>query len=520
MSKVKVLNPPQEFTDSLTFFDSALFHQVQTSGLFKDSKQFADATPKTSWSKIYHEFERQSAQANFNLADFVTEFFSLPEPIELEQHIVHKTVAEHVEALWPVLMKQPDEQGNNSLLPLKRPYIVPGGRFREIYYWDSYFTALGLLHSGRRELVKSMLLNFIQLQQSIGCIPNGNRSYYYSRSQPPILAMMADLLVSSDTETSDTQFLTQCTEAMETEYAFWMQGAEQLSQPYEAHRHVVRMPNGGLLNRYWDDQGTPRPESYAEDMHAAADKHGDEKTHFYRNIRAACESGWDFSSRWLADPEDLQSIQTTEIVPIDLNCLMYKLEVLLSNYWGKLGEQTKSLEYLQKSEQRKQNIQSYLWNAELGFYMDFNLLTQRQSKIISLAGVLPLFVALAEPSQAAAVASRLKNEFLSVGGLITTLCQTQQQWDAPNGWAPLHWFAVKGLQQYQQDDLASQIMQKWLSTVERYFQLNGSLMEKYNVQQIEYSAQGGEYEVQHGFGWTNGVTMAFYKMLEGESAQA
>ncbi|GAC16648.1 alpha,alpha-trehalase TreF [Aliiglaciecola lipolytica] len=520
MSTLKSQDRPQEFHQSLAFFASDLFHKVQVSGIFPDSKHFADATPKVAWEEVYHQFELQSSLPDFSLIEFVNDNFILPKPIQLEHQTKHKTVCAHIEALWSVLMKQPDQQSKNSLLPLNFPYLVPGGRFREIYYWDSYFTALGLMVSGRKSLVKSMVKNFIQLQQSIGCIPNGNRSYYYSRSQPPVLGMMVDMLFATEEENEDPQFLRQCVEAMEIEYAYWMQGSEKLSDSFQTNRHVLKMPNGGYLNRYWDEQASPRPESYREDMHAAANKHGDEKLLFYRNIRAACESGWDFSSRWLADPHDLESIQTTNIVPVDLNCLMYKLEVLLSRYWLKLGESQKSSEFLQKSDTRKATIQAYLWDTENSYFVDFNLKTKMQSNVLSLAGVLPLFTELASQSQADAVAHRLTNQFLCDGGLITTLCQSEQQWDAPNGWAPLQWFAVKGLQHYQHHATATHIMQKWIATVEHYYDVHGSLMEKYNVKEIEHVAQGGEYEVQHGFGWTNGVTLAFYQLLEKASAQA
>ncbi|MDO6712961.1 alpha,alpha-trehalase TreF [Aliiglaciecola sp. 2_MG-2023] len=502
------------FEQSLAFFSSALFHQVQTSGLFTDSKHFADATPKTDWDEIYQQYEQQSASGHFKLAEFVEQYFSFPEPIKLAENVRYQTVAEHIEALWSLLQKQPDVDSKDSLLPLRFPYLVPGGRFREIYYWDSYFTSLGLLSSGRKELVKSMVLNFIQLQKDIGCIPNGNRSYYFSRSQPPVLGLMVDMLFKSEGNYKDLDFLKECVEAMDSEYAFWMAGAEQLSEPFQTHRRSVRMPNGGILNRYWDEQACPRAESYAEDIDSAEHKKDHEKSTFYRHIRAACESGWDFSSRWLADTEDLQSIQTTDIIPVDLNCLLYQLEVLLSQYWDLLGQKSKSQLYQQKSETRKVTIQSYFWDSTDNFYRDFNLKTTSQSAVMSLAGVLPLFVNLANHEQAEAVASRLENEFLCAGGLLTTLCQSSQQWDAPNGWAPLHWFAVKGLQQYQQNELATRIMQNWLANVEHYFQAHGSLMEKYNVKEIDHVAQGGEYEVQHGFGWTNGVTSAFYQLME------
>ena len=505
-------NPSIE--QSLRFFSSEMFHQVQMSGMFDDSKQFADATPRVSWGEIYQQYQLQSTKAEFDLHAFVEHFFELPQPIELLPDHAQQDVAQHIEKLWERLLKQPDSQQANSLLALEYPYLVPGGRFREIYYWDSYFTALGLMESGREHIVESMIRNFIQLQQQVGCIPNGNRSYYYSRSQPPVLALMVELLTGADMLSLDSAFFASCLDAMESEYHYWMGGSEELTGDYQGHRHVVRMPNGGLLNRFWDPKALPRPESYREDIEAAATLPSHEQQQFFRNIRAACESGWDFSSRWLADPHDLKSIQTTDIIPVDLNSLLYKLELLLGEYFAALHDSDKASLYRQKAQQRINTINQYLWCDEQQMFVDFNIKTGRPSPVVSLAAAVPLFVGIANQQQAQSVASILEKKFLYPGGLVTTICQSDQQWDAPNGWAPLQWFAVKGLSRYGFDDLAMRVIKAWLNTVESYFAEHHCLMEKYNVASFEQAAKGGEYEVQHGFGWTNGVTLAFYAMLD------
>jgi alpha,alpha-trehalase len=496
----------QQLKDSLSFFDSELFKTVQLSGIFKDSKTFADAIPKTSFENVlakYHDEKKKKTP--IELVKFIDEFFYIPAYEDIQIRENHTDINQYISALWLQLEKPADIEMAGSLLPLKKPYVVPGGRFREIYYWDTYFTALGLLQSNRVVLVESLLANFSDLQSRYGCIPNGNRSYFISRSQPPIIGLMVELLLPYQDQKA---FLATNIASMETEYQFWMQGHEQLSSDNLEHRRVVKMPDGSLLNRYWDDNVSPRPESYREDVELLSESNPADANEFYRNIRAACESGWDFSSRWLADADSLASIRTTRILPIDLNCLLYKQEVLLSEYYSMLGEHNKSLTYSNYATSRRNAINYYMWSSKDAFFMDYDLDAQGQTSIKSLAGVLPLFVELANKAQAEQVGECIDKEFLKTGGLVTTCVQSSQQWDAPNGWAPLHWFTVQGLLKYHQKPLAEEIQHRWLLTIELYFTQTGKLMEKYNVCQQSDEAKGGEYDVQEGFGWTNGVYQA------------
>ncbi len=510
------MTPPlksrQYSQESLMFFNSELFKTVQLSELFADSKTFADAIPKLPYGDILSQYQKHKEMDNkielkdLALKNFVEQYFEIPEHEEVFVDGDKVCINEHIETLWQRLEKPADKIESGSLLPLKSAYVVPGGRFREIYYWDSYFTSLGLLDSNHIALVESMLDNFLDLQTRYGCIPNGNRSYYLSRSQPPILGLMAELLLPFK---KDKQaFLIKCIKGIEAEYQFWMRGSEQLSDEKKAHLRVVKMADGSVLNRFWDESSSPRPESYREDVELLVQSQPENSAEFYRNIRAACESGWDFSSRWLADADSLATIRTTRIVPVDLNCLLYKQEMLLSNYYALLGDEEKSREYFSAATARKKAINHYLWSAEQGFFMDYDLDKYAQSSVKSLAGIVPLFVELASEKQAQLVGAVIEREFLQTGGLITTSIHSDQQWDAPNGWAPLHWFAIQGLLQYQQSALAENIKHRWLNTVEVYFKQTGKLMEKYNVCQQNHKAQGGEYDVQEGFGWTNGVYQA------------
>ncbi len=502
--------------NSLAFYSSDLFHDVQMSGLFKDSKMFADAEAKFPWTEIYAKYKYASTASDFDLNAFVQSHFEMPAQDSKVAAIESSSVREQIQLLWSKLEKPADVAKNDSLLPLSLPYLVPGGRFREIYYWDSYFTALGLIESNRADLVLCMLQNFIELQKQVGCIPNGNRSYYITRSQPPILGLMVELLLAQNAFIEDKpDFLVQCVAAMENEYAFWMSDVDLLTAQHPSSKRVVRMDNGCILNRYWDSSPLPRAESYREDIEAAINLPYEQRADYYRNIRAACESGWDFSARWLDDPNDLLTIKTTQILPVDLNSLMYKLEVLLSQYCEILGRIEDAQRYKSLSQQRKETINQYLWNEPQGCYLDFDIQRNKPSAVVSLATCVPLFVKLADDNQAGKIAKCIQQDFLHTGGLTTTLCSSAQQWDSPNGWAPLHWFTSQGLLNYGYQILAREVIQNWLHTVEHQFALHGNLMEKYNVLSTDEIAQGGEYEVQHGFGWTNGVTLAYYHYLDG-----
>lgn len=494
-----------QVVNSQIFFASELFHRVQMAAIFADSKTFADAKPNQSIEDVLAIYA-QRKPSDDELAQFVAQHFSLPSAAQEPDVPAGLSVPDYLAALWPLLIRRDPPSSTDSLLPLPKSYVVPGGRFREIYYWDSYFTAVGLMHDGHESLVQDMLDNFVELQHQVGHVPNGSRAYYHSRSQPPIMALLYRLLEDCEALAMTEQQVKYYYEALQLEYAFWMDGEEHHHSEY---RRVVRMPDGEVLNRYWDDEAEPRPESYREDTELAAHMKPTDAKDFYRNIRAACESGWDFSSRWMADPSNLDTIQTTRVVPVDLNVLLYLLEQTLADMAQTLGDCPRV--WQQRASQRADAIQKYCWNIGADTFVDYNLDTQIQSPVRSLATVLPLFAGIATASQAQAVSAVIASEFLVSGGLITTLTTSEQQWDAPNGWAPLHWFAVQGLERYGHSQLAEEITARWLKTVSEYFTRHGTFMEKYNVVAPEVAAEGGEYEVQHGFGWTNGVTQAFLK---------
>jgi alpha,alpha-trehalase len=488
-----------------------LFTDVQMSGIFPDSKTFPDCTPKKDPKLIVKDYLAITSNPaiKFNLEGFVKENFDLPKTPQLNYITQEKDVGMHIKNLWGVLRREKDiAVTGSSLLPLPNPYIVPGGRFREIYYWDSYFTMLGLKESGEVEMMENMIKNFAYLINTYGHIPNGNRSYYISRSQPPFFALMVELLAASKGDRVYKTYLP----ALEKEYKFWMDGSEKL-KPGQVYRRVVKLNDGTIMNRYWDDAATPRPEGFKEDVEVA-ERSGRNIQTMYRNLRAGAESGIDFSSRWFADTLHLTTIETTDNVPVDLNSLLYGYEIILSKAARATGQSAKSTAYIQKAAKRKAAVLKYCWNKKLHYFFDYALIEKHTTDKWSITGAGPLFCQLANTEQAAGVKKIIEEKFLKDGGVVTTLYHTGQQWDAPNGWAPLQFIAVKGLLNYHYDGLARTIAERWMSINEKVFASTGKMLEKYNVEDIHLESGGGEYPNQDGFGWTNGVYLKFYQLFK------
>lgn len=485
-----------------------LFELVQQKKIFADGKTFVDCIPKAEFSYILHRYETEKNNPAFDLADFVHQYFNEPERVAVNYiSDANEPLKDHLKKLWPVLTHHPQKKVNDSLIPLPKDYIVPGGRFREIYYWDSFFTMLGLQVSQQADLIENMVDNFSYLIDRIGYIPNGNRTYYVGRSQPPFFACMVQLLSEEKGKNILVKYLPQ----LEKEYHFWMKGSDQLNKKNISVNRVVRMPDGSMLNHYWDENDTPRPESFREDVELAT-KQNDKKK-MYRHLRAAAESGWDFSSRWFEDENSLATIHTTDIIPVDLNCLLFNLENAIAAAYQIKGEEDRHQHYLTVLAIRKDAINKYCWSDSDHFYYDYDFIRQSPTASESLAAAFPLYFKIASQLQAQGTAEKIKRSFFKNGGLITTTTQTSQQWDAPNGWAPLQWMAIIGLKNYGFGELAKDIALRWLALNEKVYRNTGKMMEKYNVVDTNLLAGGGEYDAQDGFGWTNGVFLALKKMF-------
>lgn len=497
-----------------------LFIDVQLNKVFPDSKTFVDCTPIISPEQIVSRYKQEKTKAGFNLKAFVLKYFKLPAQPKAYTSKT-KDVRQHINNLWKVLQRSADKPlKGSSLLPLPKTYIVPGGRFREIYYWDSYFTMLGLKESKQYSLMESMVNNFAYMINTYGHIPNGNRTYYLSRSQPPFFSMMVELLASVKGNAVYNKYST----ALQKERSYWSTKETEDDNSYLGKRACSIELDGNYINvsRYCDDLNIPRQESYVEDYNTAeiaalefrkvvrfADSNrlnravDSIKRLVWHNLRSAAASGWDFSSRWMLRGEELYNTKTHDIIPVDLNCLVYHLKQTHERSTATHDEKEMEL----YASTLKKNYRQLFFNEEIGWYCD----ATADGKVMNnptLAGMYPMFFKLADEKDVPRIVEFLKQNFLKNGGVVTSLNNTGQQWDAPNGWAPLQWITIVGLENYGYHDLAKEIATRWVKLNKKVFASTGKLMEKYDVINTNKKAGGGEYPSQDGFGWTNGVLLA------------
>ena len=507
-----------------------LFIDVQKGAVFNDSKTFVDCTPRRNVADIMYDYGL-SKPTGENLKKFVSNNFNVPAaPPAFDYVMQEKDVTKHIKNLWSVLKREADVKvEGSSLIPLPYPYIVPGGRFREIYYWDSYFTMLGLKECGEVTLIQNMIDNFTYLINTYGHIPNGNRSYYVSRSQPPFYAMMLQLLASIKGDSIYKKYLP----ALQKEYNYWMEGVATLKNG-ATHKRVTKLKDGTILNRYWDALDIPRQEGFVEDTKVAEEASmekmmvmrfanndamlkfkEDTEKNIFKNLRAGACSGWDYSSRWFADANKISTIQVLDIAPIDLNSLLYNMEKTLEK-----GYQITKQEKLRKAMstavyQRYQAIEKYFFSKALNFYSDYNFVDTKTTDIATAAALYPLYFFTLYPenndSKGKLAKIFLEKYLLKQGGVVSTPNTTGQQWDAPNGWAPQQWMAIQALENTNQKTLANNIALRWIKLNNDVYLRTGKLMEKYNVENLKLDAGGGEYPSQDGFGWTNGVLLALIK---------
>lgn len=487
-----------------------LFHAVQMNRVFADGKTFVDCIPLRSPKAIMDDYHRLKRSDSFNLKQFVEVNFQLPRTPQLNYITREKDVVMHIKNLWGVLRREPDSVvEGSSLLPLPYPYIVPGGRFREIYYWDSYFTMLGLRESGEVHMIENMVNNFAWLIDRYGHIPNGNRTYYLGRSQPPFFALMVELLAEIKGDSTYLKYLP----ALIKEHTFWMDGAAQL-KPGQAYRRVVHLGEGIILNRYYDDSVAPRQESYREDVETAA-RSGRNKNEVYTHLRAAAESGIDFSSRWFKDGKNLTTIHVTDFIPVDLNALLYKLELTIAKAALIHGDDSLYRVFMEKADHRQAAIDRFCWNKQLKYYTDYDWKTKQVSNAVTPAGMYPFCVFVKNPDYLSLLArqasEQVREKLLQPGGIRASAVVTGEQWDAPNGWPPLVWMTIWGMDRCGQRQLARDIATRWIKLNIDVFNRTGKLMEKYNVTDLNLEAGGGEYPSQDGFGWTNGVLYLLIK---------
>ncbi|XP_076032352.1 trehalase-like [Oratosquilla oratoria] len=539
------LPPP---CDSEIFCHGELLHHVQLAGLYPDSKTFVDKPLKNSPDEVLHNFgvlmnDTNGEPTKQQLKTFVDENFE-EEGSELIPHSPEDAVknpaflegivdpelqtwAKKLVDLWGAKLcfkvdsRVRDHPDKFSQIYLKEPFVLPGGRFREIYYWDSYWTMDGLLLSGMNLTSKGMLQNFLDLVSNYGMVPNGGRSYYTRRSQPPYLIPMFKLYLDW---TDDLDFLRENIDLLEEEFLFWHNNRSVSVTLQGKKVHVAQ---------YRVNVGGPRPESYREDYELAESLPAQEEEDLYVQLKSGAESGWDYSTRWFVNNNtnegSLKDLNVTSILPVDLNSLLCMNARILSGFYRRLGKQSKSMEYSNLADTKNETM-ALFWDDEDGTWYDFDLNTQQRRRYFYLSNIHPIWSECYghEKDRVRAhtidkVIQYLKKVNVTtnyVGGVPTSLSDSGQQWDFPNAWAPLQHLIIMGLYKarnihHDADRLAYDLAQKWIHTNFMAYDSSDphAMYEKYNVNEQGSSGGGGEYTVQDGFGWTNGVAMRLMEVF-------
>ncbi|KAJ8912205.1 hypothetical protein NQ315_003809 [Exocentrus adspersus] len=522
--------------ESLVYCQGELLDTVQRAELFKDSKSFVDMSQVHPANITLANFKNLMNNTNNNptkeeVKKFVEENFisegeldewtppdytSSPQFLRSIDDIVVRDFARTLVSIWPQLgrkvksevSKEPDRY---SLIPLPNGFIVPGGRFQEIYYWDSYWIIKGLLLSEMTQTAKGMLENFLSLIERFGFIPNGSRVYYLNRSQPPLLSLMVGLYIEN---TNDISWLRQYIDVVEEELRWWLS-----NRVIDVERDGVKYS----LAHYASESGTPRPESYSQDVKTclAYDDLADKES-CYRNLKSAAESGWDFSTRWIFDQQggtnsNLTGIQTNRVIPVDLNSYLCKAFRVTAQLYSLVGNEEKSKEWLEKASSWQKSIELVLYDKEDGIWHDYDLVLLQPRKLFFPSNFAPLYCECFDTTfkeeYGLKAAQYLTNQGILdfQGGIPTSLEHSGEQWDMPNAWPPLQEIIILGLKNSGNPEavkLSKTFANKWINANIRGYNSKKEMFEKYDAIKSGEYGDGGEYVVQSGFGWTNGVALS------------
>ncbi|KAK2978651.1 hypothetical protein RJ640_019108 [Escallonia rubra] len=416
-----------------------------------------------------------------------------------------------VHSLWKNLSRKVSDRvlerpELHTLLPLPKPVIIPGSRFREVYYWDSYWIIRGLLASKMYETAKGIVTNLVALIDEFGHVLNGARAYYSNRSQPPLLSSM---VVDIYKTTGDMNLIKMALPALLKEHKFWNSGIHKVTiQDSQGSTHT--------LSRYYAMWNEPRPESSTIDKESAFNLSNNcEKQQFYRELASVAESGWDFSTRWMRNASDFTTLAATSILPVDLNTFILKMELDISFLANAVGENNTAAHFMEAAGARQEAMNSVFWNAEMGQWLDYWLKGNtmgkdvfkweacNQNHNVFASNFIPLWIQL----------------FNSGCTKPSTFELAPRCWDCnifdkdfPNGWAPIQHMIVDGLLNSgskEAKSLAKDIAMKWIKTNYVAFTKTRRMHEKYDVDKCGDAGGGGEYVPQTGFGWSNGVVLAF-----------
>jgi alpha,alpha-trehalase len=431
---------------------------------------------------------------------------------------------------WKNLLRaqKPDLMySSSSLLPVPNPFIVPGGRFREWYNWDSFWILSGLQVSEMNETALHIIQNFLWCINEYGFVPNGGRIYYLNRSQPPLTAVMIWNYYQKFYQNADEgsqkvglEFLRTSLPTLLKEYSYWMSSKHMVL-------YMDRNGNHHKVNRYNVDNTQPRPESYMKDYDLAQKSFQteNERKNFYAQVAAGAESGIDYSTRWFDDYKKLTTIKTNQILPIDLNSLMYRMEYTISLIARELRQNDVYTQFNKASNDRKSAIYNIFWNSKYSTWFDVDMTTRTQriatpagDQLKMVASIYPVWAGASHLSKLEdnALVTKFVRENLRIGGISTTNIQSDQQWDDANVWAPLQYFISQALENsyHAQPTPENQpelfkVVNTWISTTYCGWKSEKDMFEKYDANRLGKSGGGGEYLPQGGFGWTNGLVLTY-----------
>ncbi|KAL0016088.1 hypothetical protein SO802_003157 [Lithocarpus litseifolius] len=496
-----------------------------------DPKLYVDLSLKLDFSTTEKGFDELRKSANGSLSveglkGFIEKYFEgagndmvcvepvdfVPEPEGFLPKVENPEVrawALEVHALWKNLSRKVSDEVHkrpelHTILPLPEQVMIPGSRFREVYYWDSYWVIRGLLASKMHETAKAIVTNLIYLIEEYGYVLNGARAYYTNRSQPPLLSAMVHAIYS---RTGDMQLVRKSLPALLKEYHFWNSGIHKVTiQDAQSCNHT--------LNRYYAMWNKPRPESSTIDTKSASNiSTVSEKQHFYREVASSAESGWDFSTRWMRNPPDLTTLATTSILPVDLNAYILRMELDIAFLAKASGDNSTAEHFVKASQARKEAIKSVFWNAEMGQWLDYWLNDStcqepqtweacNRNQNVFASNFIPLWIESfhSDKSLVKKVMESLKKSgLLRASGIATSLKNSGEQWDFPNGWAPLQHMIVEGLGRSESKkarSMAEDIAVRWIRTNYVSYKKTGTMHEKYDVDKCGEFGGGGEYVPQ------------------------
>ncbi|XP_015896016.3 probable trehalase [Ziziphus jujuba] len=509
-------------------FDPKLYVDLSLKFNLEDAEKAFDKLPRSGNGKVSVKDLRGYIGKYFEAAgddvvyaepeDFV------PEPEGFLPKVKNQEVrawALEVHSLWKNLSRRVSSETQkhpelHTLLPLPKQVIIPGSRFREVYYWDSYWIIRGLLASKMHDTAKAIVTNLISLIEEYGFVLNGARAYYSNRSQPPLLSAMVYEIYE---RTGALEFAKKCLPALIKEHQFWNSEIHKVTiQDAQACTHTL-----SRYNAMWNE---PRPESSTLDEKFASKIPDVEKKHFFREVASTAESGWDFSTRWMRNTTDFTTLATTSILPADLNAFILGMELNIASLAKAIGDYNISKHFLKASQAREKAIRSVFWNAEKGQWLDYWLANRtwkeaekweawNQNPKVFASNFIPLWIKSFYSDTI--LVDKVRRSLQSSGllrsvGIATSLTKSGQQWDFPNGWAPLQHMIVEGLARSgskQARSLAMDIAMRWIRTNHVAYKKTSAMHEKYNVENCGDFGGGGEYIPQTGFGWSNGVVLTF-----------